>query len=279
MSHTDNVNVGFLALLSANNDVLLVTEDTLTRAHFDHFIKLLGQQFLKTLRECVLALTGDKKETLMRKLWDNTCNELGVERTVKSLSNVVEVETIQFANNSLVYLSLPSSSDAGRNTTAVMVLDTLNISIVQGEMLHPRYFILQPSDIVLGDATWIELDHYHEYQLDDQVFGSGILSMKSVVNRFIFSVFIEHKFKPASLTKIQLFELNEQNSLFPNVYTFTAQMSNISVSMLQRQFIIGYNQAVWFVELIGVVSNCSKNKHLKAKSSDEKGAIVGLKLY
>jgi len=250
MSHTDNVNADFLALLNANNDVLTIAEDTNSRTHFDCFIKLIGQQFLKTPRECVLALSGDKKETLMRKLWDNTCKELGVERTVKSLSKLVEVETTQTGNNTLVYLSLPSSTDAGRNTTAVMILDTLNIAIVQGEMLHPRYFILQPSEIVLGDATLIELDHYHEYQLDDQVFGSGILSMKSVVNRFIFSAFIEHKFKPASLPKIQIFELNEQNNLFSKVYIFTAQMSHINVSMLQREFIIGYNQAVWFMELM-----------------------------
>ncbi|NQZ50312.1 MAG: hypothetical protein HRT95_09045 [Moritella sp.] len=250
MSTTYNVNADFLALLNANNDVLTVAEDTVSRAHFDHFIKLVGRQFLKTPRECVLALSGDKKEILMRKLWDNTCKELGIERRIKSLSTLVEVEVIQVANNTLVYLSLPSSSDAGRNISAVMILDTLNIAIVQGEMLHPRYFILQPSEIVLSDATLIELDHYHEYQLDDQVFGSGILSMKSVVNRFIFSAFIEHKFKPASLAKIQLFELNEQHNLFSQVYIFTAQMSHVSVSMLQRQFIIGYNQAVWFVELM-----------------------------
>jgi len=250
MSHTDNVNADFLALLNANNDVLTVAEDTASRAHFDHFIKLVGKQFLKKPRECVLALTGDKKEILMRKLWGSTCNELGITRSIKSLSNLVEVETTQTGNNTLVYLSLPSSTDAGRNTSAVMILDTLNIAIAQGEMLHPRYFTLQPSEIVLGDATLIELDHYHEYQLDDQVFGSGILSMKSVVNRFVFSAFIEHKFKPASLPKIQIFELNEQNNLFSKVYIFTAQMSHINVSMLQREFIIGYNQAVWFMELM-----------------------------
>ncbi|MFT5759812.1 MAG: DNA segregation ATPase FtsK/SpoIIIE-like protein [Alteromonadaceae bacterium] len=254
MSTTDNVNAehlnSVLALLNANNDVLTVAEDTVSRTHFDHFIKLVGKQFLKTPRECVLALCGDKKEILMRKLWDRTCNQLDIERSIKSLSNLVEVESTQVANNTFVYLSLPSSSDAGRNTTAVMIIDTLNISILQNEMLHPRFFILQPSEIVLGDATLIELDHYHEYQLDDQVSGSCILSMKSVVNSFFLSAFIEHKFKPASLAKIQLFELNEQNNLFSKVYIFTAQMSHISVSMLQREFIIGYNQAVWFIELM-----------------------------
>lgn len=103
---------------------------------------------------------------------------------------------------------------------------------------------------MLGEATLIELDHYYEYQLDDQIFGSGALSMKLVVNRFIFSAFVEHKFKPVSLPKIQLFELSEQSNLFSHVYIFTAQMNNVSVSMLQRQFIIGYNQAVWFIELM-----------------------------
>ena len=66
----------------------------------------------------------------MRKLWDNTCSQLGIERRIKLLSNLVEVETTQVANNTLVYLSLPSSGYAGRNTSAVMILDTLNIAIV-----------------------------------------------------------------------------------------------------------------------------------------------------
>ncbi|PHR55792.1 MAG: hypothetical protein COA47_13690 [Robiginitomaculum sp.] len=275
MSTTYNVNADFLALLNANNDVLTVAEETVSRAHFDHFIKLVGRQFLKTPRECVLALSGDKKEALMRKLWDNTCKELGIERRIKSLSTLVEVEVIQVANNTLVYLSLPSSSDAGRNISAVMILDTLNIAIVQGEMFHPRYFILQPSEIVLSDAILIELDHYHEYQLDDQVFGSGILSMKSVVNSFVFSAFIEHKFIPVSLAKIQLFELNEQNSLFSQVYIFTAQMSNISVSMLQRQFIIGYNQAVWFVELMESLGLVVKTENYMRKVLMKRVPLLG----
>ena len=62
MSNFDNVNVDLLALLNTNNDVQTVAKDTVSRAHFDHFIKLVGQQFLKTPRECVLALSGDKKK-------------------------------------------------------------------------------------------------------------------------------------------------------------------------------------------------------------------------